>query len=93
MSQSGVGSMQGSNEDCLPMEGHTRGGEPQCYQLNRHTDGGTHPQCNPTNGHTYFHRGGTHPQCNPTNGHTNFFLTNVTDETDGQSHILRQHAA
>ena len=25
MSQSGVGSMQGSNEDCLPMKGHTRG--------------------------------------------------------------------
>merc|ERR1711942_238970 len=37
------------------------------------TGGGTHPQCNPTNGHTYFPKGGTHPQCNPTNGHTNFF--------------------
>ena len=38
------------------------------------TGGGTHPQCNPTNEHTYLHRGGgTHPQCNPTNGHTNFF--------------------
>ena len=27
MPQSGVGSMQGSNEDCLPMKGHTRGGD------------------------------------------------------------------
>ena len=27
MPQSGVGSMQGSNEDCLPMKGHTRGGK------------------------------------------------------------------
>ena len=40
MPQSGVGSLQGSNEDCLPIKGHTRGG--------------THPLCNPTNGHTYF---------------------------------------
>ena len=27
MPQSGVGSMQGSNEDCLPMKGHTQGGD------------------------------------------------------------------
>ena len=27
MPQSGVGSMQGSNEDCLPMKGNTRGGD------------------------------------------------------------------
>ena len=27
MPQSGVGSMQGSNEDCLPMKGHTREGD------------------------------------------------------------------
>ena len=27
MQQSGVGSMQGSNEDCLPLKGHTRGGD------------------------------------------------------------------
>ena len=26
MPQSGVGSMQGSNKDCLPLEGHTQGG-------------------------------------------------------------------
>ena len=26
MPQSGVGSMQGSNEDYLPMKGHTQGG-------------------------------------------------------------------
>ena len=41
MTQSGVGIMQGSNEDCLPMEELTRGGtHPQCYQLNEHTRGG-----------------------------------------------------
>ena len=55
MPQSGVGSMQGSNEDCLQIKGHTRGGtHPQCYQLKGHTEGGTHPQCNPTKGHTIF---------------------------------------
>ena len=27
MPQSGAGSMQGSNEYCLPMKGHTRGGD------------------------------------------------------------------
>ena len=27
MPQSGVGSMQGSNKDCPPMKGHTRGGD------------------------------------------------------------------
>ena len=27
MPQSGVGSMQGSNEDCLSMKGHTQGGD------------------------------------------------------------------
>ena len=26
MPQNGVGSMQGSNKECLPMKGHTRGG-------------------------------------------------------------------
>ena len=35
-------------------------------------EGGTHQQCNPTNGHTYFHRGGTHPPWNPMNRHTYF---------------------
>ena len=41
MPQSRVGSMQGSNKECLPMKGHTRGGtRPQCYQLNGHTEGG-----------------------------------------------------
>ena len=55
MSQSRVGSMQGSNEDCLPLKGYTLGGtHQQCYQLNGHREGGTHPQCNPTNGHTNF---------------------------------------
>ena len=38
MPQSGVGSMQGSNEDCLPMEGHTRGGDaPTIYPNERTT--------------------------------------------------------
>ena len=27
MPQSGVDSVQGANEDCLPMKGHTRGGD------------------------------------------------------------------
>ena len=73
MPQSGVGSMQGSKGDCLPMKGHTRGGmHPQCDQLNGHTEGGMHPQCNTTYEHTYFYRGGgarTH---------------NVTQRTDTQ---------
>ena len=44
MLQSGEGSMQGSNEDCLPIRGHTREGTPpQCYQLNGHTEGGDAP--------------------------------------------------
>ena len=66
--------MQGSKEDCLPMKGHTRGGDtPTVLAIEWTHRGGTHPKCNPTNGHTYFHRGGgTHPQCNPTNGHIYF---------------------
>ena len=54
-------------------------------------EGGTHPQCNPTNGHTYFHRGvgRTH---NVTQGtDTNLFLDTQPNKTNGQSHILRQH--
>ena len=53
MPQSGVGSMQGSNERT-----HTRGG--RTHNVTQRTDthiftgGGTHPQCNPTNGHTNF---------------------------------------
>ena len=55
MPQSGVGSMQGSNEDCLPMKGHTQGGDAPAMQPNERTHrGGTHPQCDPTNGHTIF---------------------------------------
>ena len=35
MEQSGVGSMQGSNEDRLPMKGHTRGGyAPTVFPVN-----------------------------------------------------------
>ena len=61
MPQSGVGSMQGSNEDYLPMKEHTQGGG-HTHNVTQRTD-------------------------------TQIFLTNVTDKTDGQSHILRQHAA
>ena len=61
MPQSGVGSMQGSNEDCLPMKGHTRGG------------GSTHNVTQGTDTHIFKGGGGTHPQCNPTNRHTNSF--------------------
>ena len=35
------------------------------FQLNGHTEGGTHPQCNQTNGHTYFHKGGDAPTIYP----------------------------
>ena len=74
MPQSGVGSMQGSNEDCLLMKGHTRGG-----------DTPTHPQCDPTNGHTYFHRGGrTHNVTQLTD--TQIFLNTQTNKTNRQRH-------
>ena len=59
MAQSGVGSMQGSIEDCLPLKGHTRGGDaPTVLPIEWTHRGGKHPRCNPTNGHTYFQRGG-----------------------------------
>ena len=70
MLQSGVGSMQGSNEDCLPMKGHTQGG--------------THPQCNPTNGHTYFQRGGDAPTMKPNE------LTHIFSKTGGCTHNVNQ---
>ena len=70
MPQSGVGSMQGCNEDYPPMKGHTRGG-------------GTHPQCNPTNGHTCFFD----KQTNQLNGHTEGGRThNVSQRKD--THIF-----
>ena len=93
MLQSRVGSMQRSNEDCLPMKGHTRGEDaPTVLPIERTHRGGTHQQCNPTNGHTYFH-----PQCYPTNGHTHK-LTGTDRQADrqadgqagGQDHILSQ---
>ena len=41
---------------------HTRGGGRTNSVIKRtDTQGGTHPQCNPTNGQTYFHRGGDAP--------------------------------
>ena len=51
--------------------------------------GGTHPQCNPTNGHTYFHKGGgrTHNVTQRTDTHifTGGGRThNVTQRTDTQ---------
>ena len=70
MLQSRKSSMQGSNEDCLPMKGHTQGEDaPTVLPIEWTHMGGTHPQCNPTNRHTYFHRGG---------GRTH----NVTQRTD-----------
>ena len=59
------------------------------------TKGGTHPQFTPTNGHTYFHRGGgrTHNVTQQTDTKIIFDETNETKLTNGQSHILRQHAA
>ena len=87
MPQSGVGSLQGKNTGNMPSA--------MCASsMNKSlifTGGGTHPQCNPTNGHTYFHKGGTHPQCNPTNGHTYFHkgggrTHKVTQRTD--THIF-----
>ena len=66
MLQSRESSMQGYNEDCLPMKGHTQGRmHPQCYQLNGHTEG----------------------------GRTQNFLDTHTNRQNGQSRILRQHAA
>ena len=45
--------MQGSNENCLQMKGHTRGGEAPTVLPIEHTHrGGTHTQYNPTNRHT-----------------------------------------
>ena len=57
---------------------HTRGGHTHnvTQQTDTHifSEGGRHPQCNPTNGHTYFHSGGdTH---------------NVTKQTD--THIFKE---
>ena len=69
MPQSGVGSMQGSNERT-----HTRGG--RTHIVTQRTDthiftggGRTHNVTQRTDTHI-FTGGGTHPQCNPTNGHT-----------------------
>ena len=90
-------------------KGHTRGGDaPTVLPIERTHRGGTQPQCNPTNGHTYFHRGGDAPTIYP-NERTHIFsqgggrthnVTQRTDTpiffetlTDGQSQILRQHAA
>ena len=44
MPQSGVGSMQGSNEDCLPIRGDTRGGDgPTVLPIERTHRGGDAP--------------------------------------------------
>ena len=43
MPQSGVGSMQGSNKDCLPMKGHTRGDTPTVLPIERTHRGGDAP--------------------------------------------------
>ena len=90
MPQSGVGSMQGSNKDCLPMKGHTRGGDaPTVLPIEWTHRGGMHPQCYPTNGHTYFHRGGGRTHNLPQRTDTHIFTGggrthNVTQRTDTQ---------
>ena len=44
MPQSGVGSMQGSNKDCLPMKGHTQGGDvPTVLPIEQTHKGGEAP--------------------------------------------------
>ena len=72
MPQSGVGSMQGSNERT-----HTRGGRThnvtQRTDTHIFTEGGDAPTIYPNERTHTFSQGGTHPQGNPTNGHTNFF--------------------
>ena len=81
MPQSGVGSIQESKEDCLPMKGHTRGG-------------GDAPTIYPDERTPIFSQGGTHLQCNPTNGNTILTkLTKLNKRTDKAIYILRQHAA
>ena len=43
MPQSGVGSMQGSNKDCLSMKGHTQGGDaPTVLAIEQTHRGGVH---------------------------------------------------
>ena len=70
--------MQGSNENCLQMKGHTRGGEAPTVLPFEHTHrGGTHTQYNPTNRHTNFF------------GHTK----QTNKQTKRTKYILRQHAA
>ena len=49
-------------------------GSMQVLAIERTHRGGTHPQCNPTNGHKYFHRGGglTHNVTQRTDTHIFF---------------------
>ena len=69
-------------------------GSMQVLAIERTHRGGMHPQCNPTNRRTYFHRGGgrTHNVTQQTD--TPFFWTHThTHKQTKQNHILRQHAA
>ena len=68
MTQSGVGSMQGSNE-------WTQRG------------GGTHPQCNTTNGHTYFFWL-THWQTHKAKHWGSMLPKNKINSTEVQTHCL-----
>ena len=50
----------GCTHNVTQMKGHTQeGGTLTVLPIERTQ--GTHPQCNPMNGHTYFHRGGDAP--------------------------------
>ena len=75
MPQSGVGSMQGSNKDCLPMKG-TQGGDAPTMKPNEQT-------------HIYSQRGGGHPHNGTQRTDTRIFTGggrthNVTQRTDTQ---------
>ena len=82
MPQSGVGSMQGSNEDCLPMKGHARGGDAPTMAPNERTHvfsqggGRTHNVTQRTDTHIFTGGGRTHNVIQRTD--TQIFSTNET---------------
>ena len=65
MPQSAVGSMQGSNEDSLPMKGHTRGGDTiypseRTYKFSKRGGGRTDNVTQQTDTHIFTGGGRTH---------------------------------
>ena len=70
MPQSGLGSMQWKTRrkdtpTVLPNVRTDRGGRTHSVSKWTDTQGGTHPQCNPTNGHTLFFSHVTHTRTKP----------------------------